>query len=109
MADSPRLALVVLDPDSQWTDGGLLERIGEWTKRRGNSPRLYPGSLVWCACKPGKELRRKAELLRSGQDLQIGIDFSVSVDANFAPSMVAELEQALAELEVSQVVSVRQQ
>ena len=42
--------------------GGLLERIGEWTKRRGNSPRLYPGSLVWCACKPGKELRRKAEL-----------------------------------------------
>ena len=58
MADSPRLALVVLDPDSQWTDGGLLERIGEWTKRRGNSPRLYPGSLVWCACKPGKELRR---------------------------------------------------
>ena len=62
VADSPRLALVVLDPDSEWTDGGLLERLGDWTKRRGNSPRLYPGSLVWCARKPGKELRRKAEL-----------------------------------------------
>ena len=62
VADSPRLALVVLDPDSEWTDSGLLERIGDWTKRRGNSPRLYPGSLVWCARKPGKELRQKVEL-----------------------------------------------
>ena len=61
--DSPRLALIVLDPETQWKDGDqVVERIGDWTKERGKSPRLYPGSLVWCARKPGRELRDKVEL-----------------------------------------------
>jgi len=62
--DSPRLTLVVLDPETEWTDGGgqVAERIGRWTKTRGESPRLYPGSLVWCARKPGRELRDRVEL-----------------------------------------------
>ena len=61
--DSPRLALIVLDPDTEWMDGNqVVERISHWTKERGNSPRLYPGSLVWCARKPGRELRDKVEL-----------------------------------------------
>ena len=61
--DSPRLALIVVDPETEWKDGDqVVERIGEWTKERGKSPRLYPGSLVWCAKKPGRELREKVEL-----------------------------------------------
>ena len=61
--DSPRLALVVLDPEMEWKDGGhMVERIGRWTRERGDAPRLYPGSLVWCARKPGRELREKVEL-----------------------------------------------
>ena len=61
--DSPRLVLIVIDPDDEWSDGNhVVERIGSWTTRRGDSPRLYPGSLVWCARKPGRELRRKVEL-----------------------------------------------
>ena len=61
--DSPRLALIVLDPDSEWIDSDqFVQRIGNWTKERGNSPRLYPGSLVWCARKQGQELRQKVEL-----------------------------------------------
>ncbi len=61
--DSPRLALIVLDPESEWMDGNqVVQRISNWTKERGNSPRLYPGSLVWCARKPGRELRQKVEL-----------------------------------------------
>ena len=61
--DSPRLALIVLDPETEWKDGDQeAERIGEWTRQRGRSPRLYPGSLVWCAKKPGRELREKVEL-----------------------------------------------
>ena len=55
--------LIVLDPDDEWSDGNhVVERIGSWTTQRGDSPRLYPGSLVWCARKPGRELRRKVEL-----------------------------------------------
>ena len=61
--DSPRLALTVLDPETEWKDGDRgAERIGEWTRQRGRSPRLYPGSLVWCARKPGRELRDKVEM-----------------------------------------------
>ena len=61
--DSPRLVLVVLDPETEWKDGDqVVEHIGDWTKERGKWPRLYPGSLVWCARKPGRELREKVEL-----------------------------------------------
>ena len=60
--DSPRLTLIVLDPEAEWMDGNpVIERIGHWTKERGKSPRLYPGSLVWCARKPGRGLRQKVE------------------------------------------------
>jgi len=78
--DTPRLTLVLVDPDSEWTpacaaaaagrgsavpagrQGTLREQIAEWTRQRGKSPRLYPGSLVWCLKKPGRDLRDKVEL-----------------------------------------------
>ena len=41
--DSPRLALIVVDPETEWKDGDqVVERIGEWTEGTGKSPRLYP-------------------------------------------------------------------
>ena len=61
--DSQRLTLIVMDPETEWTDSNqMTERIGQWTRVRGNAPRLYPGSLVWCARRPGRELRDKVEL-----------------------------------------------
>lgn len=61
--DSPRLRLVVLDPGEEWRGGDqLVERIGRWSRERGKSPRLYPGALVWCVRKPGRELRESVEL-----------------------------------------------
>ena len=33
------------------------------TKNRGKSPRLYSGALLWCARKPGRELRESVESL----------------------------------------------
>src|SRR5438270_11280073 len=60
--DSPRLRVVILDPAQEWNDdAGLRTGIAERTKLRGKSPRLYPASLVWCARKPGRELRDKIE------------------------------------------------
>ena len=62
--DSPKLTLILVDPLSEWTGhGSLREQIAEWTKQRGKSPRLYPGSLVWCLKKPGRDLRDKVEML----------------------------------------------
>jgi len=61
--DTPRLTLVMVDPESEWTGSGTLrEQIAEWTRQRGKSPRLYPGSLVWCLKRPGRDLRDKVEL-----------------------------------------------
>jgi len=61
--DSPRLTLVIVEPELEWTGSGQLNRqIAEWTKQRGTSPRLYPGSLVWCLKRPGRDLREKVEL-----------------------------------------------
>jgi hypothetical protein len=71
VADSPRLTLVVADPDMEWSGtGAVRERIAEWTKQRGKSPRLYPGSLVWCVRKPGRDLREKVELLLAWKRVQ---------------------------------------
>ncbi|MBI4730026.1 MAG: DUF499 domain-containing protein [Acidobacteria bacterium] len=62
--DTPRLTLVVADPEAEWSGSGSLRaQIAEWTSRRGKSPRLYPGALVWCLKKPGRELRDKIELM----------------------------------------------
>jgi len=61
--DSPKLTLVVGEPDCEWTGSGTVrQQIAEWTKLRGKSPRLYPGSLVWCLKKPGRDFREKVEL-----------------------------------------------
>ena len=63
VSDSPRLTHVIMDPEYEWTGTGpLRERISEWTRQRGTSPRLYPGALIWCFRKPGRELRDKVEL-----------------------------------------------
>lgn len=61
--DTPRLTLVVADPEWEWSgDGTLRSQIADWTKNRGKSPRLYPGALVWCLKKPGRDLRGKVEI-----------------------------------------------
>ncbi len=61
--DTPRLTLVVVDPEVAWSgDGSLRVQLAEWTRLRGKSPRLYPGALVWCLKKPGRDLREKVEL-----------------------------------------------
>lgn len=61
--DTPRLTLVVVEPDEEWTGKDIKARIAEWTRQRGKSPRLYPGSLVWCLKKPGRDFRDKVELM----------------------------------------------
>jgi uncharacterized protein DUF499 len=61
--DTPRLTLVVASPESEWSgSGGLRAQVAEWTRQRGKSGRLYPGALVWCLKKPGRELREKVEI-----------------------------------------------
>ncbi|MDQ7828227.1 MAG: DUF499 domain-containing protein [Armatimonadota bacterium] len=99
--DSPRLTLVITEPEAEWTgSGSLREQIAEWTKQRGRSPRLYPGSLVWCIKKPGRDLREKVELWLAWQrvarevaDGTLGGDFDRTDRADLQ-SKVAAAEDA---------------
>lgn len=61
--DSPRLTLVVLDPQTEWRpeEGAVARRLAAWTARRGLSPRLHSGCLVWCLRTPGRGLWDRIE------------------------------------------------
>jgi hypothetical protein len=89
------------EPEAEWTGSGSLRgEIAEWTKQRGKSPRLYPGSLVWCIKKPGRDLREKVELwlawkrvAREVADGTLGGDFDRTDRADLQ-SKVATAEEA---------------
>ncbi len=62
--ETTKLSLVVLSPEQEWSeDGALRSKVTEWTRNRNSSPRLYPGALIWCVRKQGRELRIKVESL----------------------------------------------
>ena len=104
VADSPRLSLVVLDPGTEWTDDGpAMAQVAQWSGARATSPRLYPGALVWCAKKPGLELRNKTEQwlawMRVKRELQqglLGTDFS-QAERDEVRSKTREAEDAAKE------------
>ncbi|MCP9446717.1 MAG: DUF499 domain-containing protein [Nitrospira sp.] len=100
--DTPKLTLVIADPEAEWTsDGSLRRHIAEWTRQRGKSPRLYPGALVWCVKKPGRELREKVELWLAWQrvarevaDGTLGGDFDRTDRADLQSNLKAAEEAA---------------
>ena len=60
--DAPKLTLVVLDPATEWRpDDPIAKQLTEWTARRGLSPRLHSGCLVWCVRTPGRGLEERIE------------------------------------------------
>ena len=92
VSDSPRLCLVVIDPSEGWDGGGILrERIAAWTKERGKSPRIYPGALVWCVRKTGRDLRDKVELWLAWQKVQREVREGV-LGADFEKADLREME-----------------
>lgn len=99
--DTPKLTLVIVEPESEWSGNGALQKqIAEWTKQRGKSPRLYPGSLVWCIKKPGRDFKEKVELWlawkRVAKEIMegtLGGDFDRSDRAELQ-SKVADAEEA---------------
>ena len=75
VGDDPRMTLVVVSPEEEWRENGpIAERIGQWTRERGRSPRLYPAALVWCIRKPGRDLQDKVELWLAWQKVRSEID-----------------------------------
>ncbi|MBI2833279.1 MAG: ATP-binding protein [Acidobacteria bacterium] len=99
--DSTRLVLAVIEPSDEWsTDSAIRKTLAQWTKARGTSPRLYPGSILWCVRKPGRELRNNVELLlawkrveRELADGSLGAEFDRS-DRSEIATQVRDAEDA---------------
>ena len=104
VADSRRLTTIVIDPQTEWDAAGATrQRISRWTRQRGSTQRLYPGALVWCVKKPGRELRDSiAEYLawqRVARDVDEGLLGAEFNDANRSEvqAKVKETAQAAGE------------
>lgn len=99
--DTPKLTIVVMHPETEWDgEGAMRARIAEWTKQRGKSPRLYPGSLVWCIKRPGRDLFEKIEITLAWRRIEweiregiLGGDFDRSERAEVA-GKVRDAEEA---------------
>jgi hypothetical protein len=62
--DRAALTLAVMSPDEMWQEGqesGLNQRLTEWTKHCGLSPRQYPGAVLWIAAESSGGLRTACE------------------------------------------------
>ncbi len=102
--NSPRLQVVVADPELEWAaTGATRDMIRDWTQKRGESSRDYPAALVWCVKKPGKELREKAELVLAWRRVQkevqegtLGADVQAA-DFKGVPASVRDAEDELDE------------
>lgn len=97
--DRPRLTIVVVGPELEWTaDAALRRRVAEWTSGAPTRRRLYPASLVWCLKKPGRDLREKVELMlawrRVAREVAEG-----GLGAEFGRSERAEVQASVREAE----------
>ncbi len=97
--DRPRLTLVVADPGWEWDSAGeVRDRIANWTRTRGTSDRLYPGSLVWCVRRPGRDLRDAVELMLAWRRVQREVSDG-TLGAEYDPSDLAEIRSNVATAE----------
>jgi len=104
VADTARLTVILLEPEMEWDDRGeLRKQLAEWTMKRGGSNRLYPGSLVWCVRKAGKDLRQKVEQWQAWKKVQQEINDGTlqgefeTADRSKVSSELAESAEAAAD------------
>ncbi len=76
--------------------GEMRKRIAQWTTKRGGSNRLYPGSLIWCIRKAGKDLRQKVEQWQAWRKVQQEIAEG-TLQGEFEPSDRSKVSSELTE------------
>ncbi len=89
----PELRFALGEPEVDTT-----EELAEWTKHRGDSPRLYPGALVWAIKKPGRDLRAKVELWLAWKRVALEVAEGI-LGGDFDPADRAELKTKEADAE----------
>jgi len=99
--DSPRLTLVISSPDEEWIGKeAQKENLRTWFDHRGNSPRLYPGALVFCFKKPGRDLRDKVEAWLAWERVQFDVNkgsLGTELDTEDLKNLAADVKSAQAD------------
>jgi hypothetical protein len=83
--NEPRLSIVVGTPEFTYSTGRHPELL-RWTRERTKTdPRLYPGAVIWCLKKEGRELREKVEQALSWKRVKEEIERG-ALGGEFEPS-----------------------
>lgn len=99
VSNSPKLTLEVVDPAIEWDESlRLREQFSDWTKSNGKTDRLFPGALIWCLKKPGRELRDKVEAWLAWRRVQKEVEDG-TLGADFEQSELSEVKTELKEAE----------
>ncbi len=69
------MTLVVMKPEEEWAEGNpITQKIAQWTRERGRSPRLYPAAMVWCCRRSGRDFQDRVEIWLAWQKVKAEID-----------------------------------
>jgi len=93
--DTPRLRLVVMPPEVEWTDAAR-QQVAAWIRARGAQTRQYPAALLVCLRRPGRTLRDRVALWlawqRVAEDLAAG-----ALGGDYGSADVAEVQARVRE------------
>ncbi len=74
--DVPRLRLVLMPPEVEWSQEARAQ-IAAWAYSHGGQRRQYPGALIFCVRRPGRSLRDRVETWlaweRVAADVEAGV------------------------------------
>ncbi len=90
ISDAPRLRLIVMAPEVEWSEQ-VRPQVAEWIRLRRGETRQHPGALLFCLKRPGRGLKEKVETWlaweRVAADVRAG-----SLGEDYDRSEVAEVQ-----------------
>ena len=93
--DVPRLRLVVMPPDVEWSQDARAQ-IAAWMRTHGGQPRQYPGSLIFCVRRPGGALRDRVETWLAWERVAADVEAGILGD-DYEPGEVREVRNRVRE------------
>ncbi len=95
ITDAPRLRLVVLAPEVEWSEA-TRRQVTEWMRARGGQVRQYPGALVFSLRRPGRALRDRVELWLAWERVEADVRAGL-LGGDYLQSELAEVEARVQE------------
>lgn len=95
ISDAPRLRLVVMAPEVEWSESARTQ-VAEWTRSRGGQARQHPGALIFCLKRPGRSLKGAVESWLAWERVAAEVRSGV-LGEDYDPTEVAEVQNKIRE------------